>query len=396
MSDQILVLNSGSSSIKFALFTAAPEPVRGLHGNISGLGVSPAVRAWDGNGNPLRAQLPGEGPQQRDHAAALRWLLDWLNLEERGGQLVGAGHRVVHGGARHAEPVRIGPGMLDELEQLTPLASLHQPHNLVAIRALGKALPGLPQVACFDTAFHRTQPAVAQDFALPREITVAGVRRYGFHGLSYEHIASVLPRHLGTRAGGRVIVAHLGSGASLCAMKNCASVATTMGFTTLDGLMMGTRCGAIDPGVLLYFMRERGMSAAEIEDLLSRRSGLLGVSGLSGDVRELLASDDPRAREALELFVYRAARELGSLAAALAGLDALVFTAGVGEHAAPIRAMICERARWLGVELDGDANSRHERIISRAGSPVTVCVIPTDEEAVIARHTGRLLGAGGA
>ncbi|MDH5535981.1 MAG: acetate/propionate family kinase [Betaproteobacteria bacterium] len=396
MSDQILVLNSGSSSVKFALFTASAEPDRGLHGDISGLGASPAVRAWDGNGNELPVQFAADGAHPLDHPAALRWLLEWLNLDERGAHLIGAGHRVVHGGARHAAPVRVGPGVLDELERLTPLASLHQPHNLAAIRALGQALPRLPQVACFDTAFHRTQAAAAQGFALPREITAAGVRRYGFHGLSYEHIASVLPRHLGKRAEGRVIVAHLGSGASLCALKNCVSVATTMGFTTLDGLMMGTRCGAIDPGVLLYFMRERGMSAAEIEDLLSRRSGLLGVSGLSGDVRELLASDDPRAREALEMFAYRAARELGSLAAALEGLDALVFTAGVGEHAAPIRAMICEYARWLGVELDGKANSHNERIISQTGSRVTVCVIPTDEEAVIARHTYRLLGVGGA
>jgi acetate kinase len=396
MSDQILVLNSGSSSVKFALFTALAEPVRGLHGDISGLGASPAVRAWDGNRNTLPVRFPGEGAQSLDHSAALRWLIDWLNLGERGGRLIGAGHRVVHGGARHAAPVRLGARMIDELEQLTPLASLHQPHNLAAIRALSQALPRLPQVACFDTAFHRTQSAAAQSFALPREITAAGVRRYGFHGLSYEYIASVLPQHIGSRAEGRVIVAHLGSGASLCAMKNCVSVATTMGFTTLDGLMMGTRCGAIDPGVLLYFMRERGMSAVEIEDLLSRRSGLLGVSGLSGDVRELLASDDSRAREAIEMFAYRAARELGSLAAALEGLDAIVFTAGVGEHAAPIRAMICEHARWLGVELDGRANTHNERFISQKRSRVTVCVIPTDEEAVIARHTCRLLGASGA
>jgi acetate kinase len=282
--------------------------------------------------------------------------------------------------------------VLGDLERLIPMASLHQPHNLAAIRALAKATAGLPQVACFDTAFHRTQTAVARGFALPRDLTAAGVRRYGFHGLSYEHIASVLPEHLGVRADGRVVAAHLGNGASMCAMRDRLCVTTTMGFTALDGLMMGTRSGAIDPGVLLYFMRERAMSAADIEDLLSRRSGLLGVSGISADVRELLASNDPRAREALEMFAYRAAGELASLAAALGGLEALVFTAGIGEHAAPVRAMICDRARWLGIELEYEANRRHDRVISSPASRVTVCVIPTDEETVIARHTCRVLG----
>jgi acetate kinase len=255
-----------------------------------------------------------------------------------------------------------------------------------------KALrPELPQVACFDTAFHRTQPAVAQRFALPRELTAAGVRRYGFHGLSYEYIADALPAHLGERAEGRVVVAHLGNGASMCALRKRRSVATTMGFTALEGLMMGTRSGAIDPGVIFYLMRERSMSAAGVEHLLYRRSGLLGVSGVSSDMHELLESSDPRAREAIELFAYRAVRELGSLAAALGGLDALVFTAGIGEHAAPVRAMICEGARWLGVDFDADANSRHETVISAPASRVAVCVVPTDEEIVIARHTRRLL-----
>mgnify|MGYP001584986139 CR=1 FL=1 len=255
-----------------------------------------------------------------------------------------------------------------------------------------KLRPELPQAACFDTAFHRTVPPLAQSFALPREITAAGVRRYGFHGLSYEYIAGVLPEHLGARAEGRVVVAHLGNGASMCAMRARRSIATTMGMTALDGLMMGTRSGSIDPGVVFYLMREKSMSADEVEHLLYHQSGLLGVSGVSSDMRELLASKDPRAREAVELFAYRAARELGSLAAALGGLDALVFTAGIGEHAAPVRAMICEQARWLGVELDAVANESHRAVISSAGSRVTVCVVPTDEEIVIARHTCRLLG----
>lgn len=392
MCAQILVLNSGSSSIKFALFSTSGEPVRGLHGDISGLGSSPAIRAWDGGGTALPARLPRDGSQPTDHATALRWLLKWPELDAS--QLAGAGHRVVHGGERHTEHVCIDDVVLDNLERLIPMASLHQPHNLAAIRVLARTAPTLPQVACFDTAFHVTQATVARDFALPREITAAGVRRYGFHGLSYEYVTTILPDHLGERADGRVVVAHLGSGASMCAMKNRKSVATTMGFTALDGLMMSTRCGAIDPGVLLYFMRERGMSAAEIEELLSRRSGLLGVSGSSGDVRELLASDDPNAHEALELFAYRAVRELGSLAAALGGLDALVFTGGIGEHAAPIRAMVCEQAKWLGVQLDQEANERHLTVISKRTGAVTVCVVRTDEEWMIARHTRRLIGLG--
>jgi len=259
---------------------------------------------------------------------------------------------------------------------------------LILIRA---KRPELPQIACFDTAFHRTQPALAQQFALPRKLTAAGIRRYGFHGLSFEYIADILPAHIGERAAGRVVVAHLGNGASMCALRDRRSIATTMGFTALDGLVMGTRSGAIDPGVIFYLMRERSMSAAEVEDLLYHRSGLLGVSGVSSDMRELLASDSPQAREAIELFAYRAARELGSLVAALGGLDALVFTAGIGETAAPVRAMICDAAQWLGVALDSDANARNDVVISTAASRVTVCVVPTDEEIVIARHTRRLL-----
>ncbi|MDP2241070.1 MAG: acetate/propionate family kinase [Burkholderiales bacterium] len=392
MSDQILVLNSGSSSIKFALFTATDNPLRVLQGTISGLGATPTFSACDATAKPLIAELPaGSTARPLTHESALGWLFNWLDTHGHSQRMLGAGHRVVHGGERYAEPVRIDAGVLAGLEQLVPMAPLHQPHNLAAIRALMELQPQLPQAACFDTAFHRIQPALAQHFALPREITASGVRRYGFHGLSYEHIASVMPAHLGTRADGRIIAAHLGNGASMCALLQRRSIASTMGFTALDGLMMGTRCGAIDPGVLFYLMREKAMTADEVEDLLYRRSGLLGVSGLSSDMRELEASSDPRAREAIELFVYRAAREVGSLAAALGGLDALVFTGGIGERSTRVRAMICEQSRWLGIELDPDANRAHSTLISSQASRVAVCVIPTDEEVVIARHAYRLL-----
>lgn len=391
MSGEILVLNSGSSSIKFALFSADRDPARLLQGTISGIGAKPGFSAQDEDGRPLPAELPADGVTPLTHSIALARLLDWLESHGRGGRLIGAGHRVVHGGERYAEPLRIDAAVVDGLERLVPMAPLHQPHNLSAIRVLMKLQPELPQVACFDTAFHRAQPAVAQSFALPPEMTAGGVRRYGFHGLSYEYIAGMLRAHVGGRADGRVVVAHLGNGASLCAMRERRCVATTMGFTALDGLVMGTRSGAIDPGVLFYLMREKNMTAAEVEDLLYRRSGLLGVSGISSDMRELLASAAPRAREAVDLFCYRAARELGSLAAALGGLDALVFTAGIGERAAPVRAAICEQSRWLGIDLDAAANREHRAIVSTPESRVTVCVIPTDEEIVIARHTRALL-----
>ncbi len=397
MSGQILVLNSGSSSIKFALFTATGDPVRVLQGTISGLGGTPSFSACDATAQPLHAELPaGSAARPLTHESALGWLFGWLDTRGHNQRMLGAGHRVVHGGERYAEPVRIDAGVLAGLGQLAPMAPLHQPHNLAAIRALMTLQPRLPQVACFDTAFHRTQPERAQNFALPRDITAGGVRRYGFHGLSYEYIAGVLPAYLPDRAGARVIVAHLGNGASMCALHERRCVATTMGFTALDGLMMGTRCGAIDPGVLFYLMREKAMTADEVENLLYRRSGLLGVSGLSSDMRELEASSDPRAREAIELFVYRAAREVGSLAAALGGLDALVFTAGIGERSALVRAMICEQSRWLGAEVDDAANRSHRALISTPASRIAVCVIPADEEVVIARHTQRLLGMMGA
>jgi acetate kinase len=306
--------------------------------------------------------------------------------------VIAAGHRVVHGGDRYAQPLRIGPEVMAELHRLVPLAPLHQPHNLAAIEALAAERPDLPQVGCFDTAFHRTQPDIAQVFAVPRWLTAEGVKRYGFHGLSYEYIADVLPRHLGAAAEGRVVVAHLGNGASMCAMKGRRCVATTMAFTPIEGLMMGTRTGSIDPGVLLYLLQEKKMDAAAVTDLLNKKSGLLGVSEIASDMRTLLESEDPRAGEAVDLFVYRIAREVGSLAAAIEGLDALVFTGGIGEHAVPVREMVCEASAWLGVDLDPEANARGGPCISRPGSRASAWVIPTNEELMIARHTTRLLG----
>jgi len=301
------------------------------------------------------------------------------------------GHRVVQGGLEYPAPVRVDATVLSVLERFVPLMPLHQPHNLAPIRLLLERVPELPQVACFDTSFHRSNPELAQMFALPAELHAAGVRRYGFHGLSYEYVASVLPRYAAAAATGRTIVLHLGNGASMCALQGGRSVASTMGFTGVEGLPMGTRSGTLDPGVMLYLMDQRGMDARAIERLIYTQSGLLGVSGVSGDMRTLLASDEPRARLAIDLFLYRIRRELGSLAAALGGLDALVFTGGIGEHAAPIRAGVCRDAGWLGVELDAEANLRDGPCISTPGSRVQAWVIPTNEELMIARHTRRLV-----
>lgn len=388
MPRQILVLNAGSSSIKFAVFEQDRVPRRTVQGLISGLGSTPAFSARR-DGHALPGALPALAGT---HESALAWLFDWLDGGGHASGLLGAGHRVVHGGERRHAPIVIDEAGIAELDALSPLAPLHQPHNLAAIRALRKLRPGLPQVACFDTAFHRSQPPEAQTLALPPEITAGGLRRYGFHGLSYEHIAGRLPGDIGPLADGRIIVAHLGNGASLCAMRNRRSIATTMGFSTLDGLVMGTRCGSIDPGVLFHLMHQRGMASAEVEEMLYRRSGLLGVSGISNDMRALLESNDPRAREAVSLFIYRAALECGALAAALEGVDALVFTGGIGENAAAVRDGICRKLSWLGLDIDGSANVRHALTISTPGSRVRVCVIPTDEEAVIAAHTAALLG----
>jgi len=387
VSKAILVLNTGSSSIKFALFPADREPERSAllcEGECEGIGHNAMLHARSRTKGVFQAAL-GEGA---DHAAALTALLQWIESRFGDYQLAAAGHRVVHGGAKYCAPILIDDAVMAELTQLVPLAPLHQPHNLRAIAALKRLHPKLPQIACFDTAFHHGQPAIATSFALPWQLTAEGVRRYGFHGLSYEFIASVLPEHLGAaQAEGRVIVAHLGNGASLCAMRGRESQATTMGFTALDGLPMGERCGALDPGVVLYLMQEKGLSPAAVSDLLYHRSGLLGVSGLSNDMRTLLTSQAPRAREAIDLFVYRIGRELGSLAAALGGLDAVVFTAGIGEHAAEIRRRVCEDAAWLGVVLDEQRNAMGEACISKPHSAVSVWVIPTDEDLVIARHT---------
>jgi acetate kinase len=324
----------------------------------------------------------------------LTTLLGWVEEQFPHHHLIAAGHRVVHGGSLYASPVRIDSSVLDELRRLVSLAPLHQPHNLAAIAAMAKLHPGLPQVACFDTAFHHTLPEVAAAFALPRSITTQGIRRYGFHGLSYEYIASVLPDVLGlAAANGRVIVAHLGSGASMCAMHRRQSVATTMGFTALDGLVMGTRCGNLDPGVILHLIQEKGMTPRAVSELLYHSSGLLGVSGISDDMRKLLASDDPLAADAVALFIYRFSRELGSLAASLGGLDALVFTAGIGEHASEIRRRACEQASWLGVELDHAANAKGAGRISAHASRVSAWVIRADEDLMIARHTWHLTEA---
>ena len=367
MTDRILTLNAGSSSLKFALFDI--------------LGPRDLTLV---SKSQLDSAVPGQPVAD---------LLDWAETEHAGGKLVAIGHRVVHGGTEFADPALVSEALLARLERLAPLAPLHQSHNLAPIRAILIARPELPQIACFDTAFHRGRAPVTTRFALPHEFEEAGIERYGFHGLSYEYIANALPTVAPDLGSARVIVAHLGNGASLCAIRNGKSVDTTMSFTALDGVPMGTRSGAIDPGVLLYLMRERGMSAADLEDLLYNRSGLLGVSGLSGDMRVLLSSQTEGALDAIELFCFRVAREVAALAASLGGLDGLIFTAGIGENAPEIRRRICERCAWLGVSLDSAANARGGPRISAAESRVAVLVVPTDEEAMMARHTLATLSA---
>jgi len=396
VTDAILTINAGSSSIKFALFERGEPlaPQAALRGELDGIGAQPRLKARDAQGAVLAeltfAELAGL-PADEQHRRSLDFLVRWLDEHDNAWRIVAVGHRVVHGADRYAAPVALSPADVDALAGFVPLAPLHQPYNVAGIRALAALLPEVPQVACFDTAFHATQPERARRFALPRRLSEAGIKRYGFHGLSYEYIARVLPQHLGAKAEGRVVVAHLGNGASMCALYGRKSVATTMGFTALDGLMMGTRCGAIDPGVLLHLMEFRGMDAAALTKLLYKESGLLGVSGVSQDMRALLDSPAPGAAEAVELFCYRIARELGSLAAALGGLDALVFTAGIGEHAAPVRERVCRQSEWLGVRLDAAANARHATRISAPDSPVDVLVLPTNEEWMIAQHAAALV-----
>ena len=391
MTEVILVLNAGSSSIKFSIYAISGEktPLTLVYrGELEGIGSQPRFIVRDAVGNHLADErLTARGHDSPSHEDALAVLLGWIERHAAGLTIIAAGHRVVHGGALFSAPVLVDPAVISQLERFVPLAPLHQPHNIAAIRAMVKIKPGLPQVACFDTAFHRTQPAIAQAFALPRDLSEAGVKRYGFHGLSYEYIAHVLPDFLGAAADGRAVVAHLGNGASMCAMRGRKSVATTMGFTALEGLPMGTRSGSIDPGVVLYLISERGMDVAQVTDLLYHKSGLLGVSGLSSDMRELLESQTTHAAEAVDLFVYRIGRELGSLVAAMGGLDVLVFTAGIGEHAPAIRKRVCEDAKWLGVRLNEAANIGGGPRISQDDSAVSVWVIPTDEELMIARHT---------
>lgn len=394
----LLTLNAGSSSIKFALFAVddgAGRPVQRFRGEVDGIGDQPTLAVGDASGTTLVHRSLGGTNDRIDHERALGMTLDWIEREGGGEALLAAGHRVVHGGRAFSGPTRIDTDVVRTLESLVPLAPLHQPHSLAGIRALAALRPALPQVACFDTEFHRTQPWVARTFALPRTLTESGIERYGFHGLSYQYVAAELPAIAGPVAEGRVIVAHLGAGASLCAMRERKSVATTMSFTALDGVPMGTRCGELDPGVILYLLSERGLTADQVSDLLYHRSGLLGVSGLSGDVRTLLADPSAAAREALDLFVYRVSRAIGSLAAALGGLDALVFTGGIGEHAAPIRARVAQAAEWLGIRLDDAANERRAPRISTDDSRVSVWIVATDEELVIARQTLAVLREGG-
>jgi acetate kinase len=391
MADAILVLNAGSSSLKFSVFVNGEPPQSLLRGQLEGLLTRPRFVARDDGGQVVGEQDWPAGTSL-GHEGAIEHLFTWGRGGALGGHhIVAAGHRVVHGGLKFTRPVRIDPDVLAALDAFVPLAPLHQPHNLDAIRAVADRVPQLPQVACFDTSFHRTQPAVAQAFALPRRYTEEGVLRYGFHGLSYEYIASVLPGLDARAAAGRTVVAHLGNGASMCALRGGKSIASTMGFTAVDGLPMGTRCGALDPGVLLYLMDQHGMDARALEKLIYQQSGLLGISGIASDMRTLLSSPDPRAAEAVGLFVYRIGRELGSLAAAAGGLDALVFTGGIGENAGIIRARVCRDAAWLGLDLDESANNAGGPCISRPGSRVSAWVVPTNEELMIAQHTRSLL-----
>jgi acetate kinase len=391
MPNAIVVLNAGSSSIKFSLFLARGDDLQpDVRGQIEGLYTKTrfASKAPDGTLIAEKSWPDGAGV---GHAEALDHLVGHLRAELADDRLIGIGHRVVHGGLDYTRPVRVDAGVLKVLETFIPLAPLHQPHNLAPIRRALERAPELPQVACFDTSFHRTQPEVAQMFALPAELREAGVMRYGFHGLSYEYIASALPGVAPGAARGRCIVLHLGNGASMCAMEAGRSVASTMGFTAVEGLPMGTRCGSLDPGVILYLVDQRGMDARAIEKLIYSQSGLLGVSGISSDMRTLLASEAPGARLAVDLFVYRIRRELGSLTAALGGLEALVFTGGIGENAPAIRTRVCRDAAWLGIEIDEAANAAGRQCFSTASSRVAAYVIPTNEELMIAQHTRRLL-----
>jgi len=391
MQQGILTINAGSSSIKFALFPLAHpiSPQAEVCGQIDGIGTNATkLVAHDRAGERIANQaIAGDAVS---HSAALDAMLQWFLATYTGWQIVAVGHRVVHGGERYSKPIIVDTTVLGHLESFIPLAPLHEPHNVAGIKALQALLPEVPQIACFDTAFHRSQPDVAQLFGLPRALTAEGIKRYGFHGLSYEYIARALPQH-SHRANGRVVVAHLGNGASMAAMVNRKCVATTLGFSTIDGLMMGTRCGNLDPGLILHLMETKGFTVKDMTRILYKESGLLGVSGISQDMRTLLASSKPEAHEAVELFCYRIARELGSLAAAAGGLDALVFTGGIGEHAAEVRRRVCLQSEWLGIRVNPEANARHDIVISAGNSSVDVLVVPTNEEWMMAHHAQTLL-----
>lgn len=393
MDDYALVLNAGSSSLKFCVFER-PQGERWrleARGQIEGIGTSPRLTAKVDDGErPVSEEL--DQITVRDGNAAVNALAGWLRSRYGGSQVLGVGHRVVHGGAKFDRPTVVTPKVIAELKELVPLAPLHQPYNLAAIEAVAERLPQVPQVACFDTSFHRGHSAVAELVPLPEDLRNSGLQRYGFHGLSYEYIASILPEVAPELANGRVIVAHLGSGASVCALKDGKSVDSSLGFTALDGLCMGTRPGALDPGVVLYLFQSLGLSAKEVETILYKKSGLLGISGISNDMRDLLGRSEPKAQLAIEYFVYRTAKEIGALAAVLGGVDGLVFTAGIGENSAEIRRRICEASSWLGVEIDTQANANKGPRISSPHSKVSAWVIPTNEELMIALHTGSLLG----
>jgi acetate kinase len=393
MARTVLTLNAGSSSIKFALFGIdGDRPEERLRGEAETIGATTRLKAVAANGDSLvdRTSSRGDG---LDHEAMIAVILALADERLEGDQITAFSHRLVHGGARFDASVRITPEVLAALDGLSQLAPLHQPHGLAAVRAVLSLHPAATQIACFDTAFHRTMPPTATRLALPPAWEAQGVRRYGFHGLSYEYVAGRLAELDPAAARGRTIVAHLGSGASLCAMIDGVSRDTTMGFSVLDGLVMGTRCGALDPGVILYMLQQAGMTPEAVEHLLYHQSGLLGLSGVSADMRVLKQSPLPAAAEAIDVFLFRLLRELGGLVASIEGLDSLVFTAGVGEHDPDIRRRVCEGLAWMGVRIDAAANEASKLKISDAGSAVSVWVIPTDEERVLAAHAQRLLAA---
>jgi len=395
MTEYVLVLNAGSSSLKFCVYgrESAEAWTLDSRGQIEGIGTAPHFKAKNGAGGVIVDEKLDRAVQ--DARSALAALAAWLRATHAGARVIGVGHRVVHGGSGYAGPTVVTPQVIENLRTLVPLAPLHQPHNLAAIEAVAEGMPQVPQVACFDTSFHRGQPAVAELVPLPQDIRNGGVQRYGFHGLSYEYIATALPDVAPAVADKRIIVAHLGSGASLCAMKDRKSIDSSFGFTALDGLCMGTRPGSIDPGVVLYLFQNLGLKPADVESILYKKSGLLGISGISNDMRDLLTSGEPGARLAIDYFVYRAAKEIGALAAVLGGLDALVFTAGIGENSAEVRTRICQASAWLGIDLDRAANANNGPQISTSRSAVSAWVVPTNEELMIARHTWTSLGLGG-